>query len=184
MFRSIAIALIVAAFAGSAAAQTGLGIEAGFLQPIGDFADVADISPAFGVRWEIQDVNALGQVATMSFLVRSMYGILQTDADFEDSLRLLGGTPDDGSLLELGVAARGHSKASPLFVGIGAHYANVDAPGDGESTNAFGAFGGLGVRLGTATLIVDLEARMCILIPEEGDNLSYAAYTASLGLPF
>ena len=168
----------------SAAAQTGLGIEAGILQPFGDFGDTADMSPAFGVRWEVQDVNALGQVATVSFLARGLYAIVKTDADLADAIEQQGGSVDDGGLFEVGGAVRAYSSAAPLFVSIGAHYANLDPGGNSDNYNAFGGFGGLGLRLGASSVHVDIEARFCFLIPEEIDNQTYATYTAALAFPF
>jgi len=176
MCRVVVSLSLAVLFCSSAAAQTGLGIEAGILQPFGNFADGADISPAFGVRWEVQDVNALGQVATISFLARGLYAMVQA--------KEVGGvSPDDGGLLELGGAVRAYSSAAPLFVSIGAHYANLDAPA-ADNYNAFGGFGGLGVRFGASTMHIDIEARFCFLIPEEIDNQTYATYTAALAFPF
>ena len=69
--------------AGPAAAQTNLGVVGGALFPVGDFAETTDISPYIGARYELQDVNALGKVATVSYLVYGGYAFLLNDADYD-----------------------------------------------------------------------------------------------------
>jgi hypothetical protein len=183
MRRSIVLAaVLMLAAAIPAGAQTNLGIGGGLLLPVGDFGDIADASPYIGARWEVQDVNVLGQVAVMSFLVQGGFAFLQTDSDLEDALDALGDT-DDGSYFDIGLGARMYSAASPLFVSVGGNYVNLDAPGPGDSENGAGLYAGAGLVIDTPAVKVDVEGRANVVFIAD-DNLTHFQILAAFGFPF
>lgn len=184
MRRAILCATLICLIGSPALAQTGLGVEVGILLPNGDFGDQADPSPVFGANWEIQDINALGQVAALSFMLRGSYAIVRSSDETDQLLSLAGQDADNGGLLELGAGARAYSVASPFFVSAGAHYAKIDPIGGGDSLNGWGGYGGIGLRLGPPTIKIDLEGRFHFLVPEEGDNSNYFTLVAGAGFPF
>lgn len=179
--RLLVIVLLLAV-AVPAAAQTNLGVGGGVLLPIGDFGDVADASPYIGARWEVQDVNVLGQVAVMSFLVQGGFAFLQTDSDYEAALDAAGDS-NDGSYFDIGLGARMYSSASPLFVSVGGNYVNVDFAGPGDAENGFGMFAGAGLVFDTAVVKVDVEGRANIVFIQD-DNLTHFQILAAVGFPF
>ena len=111
--RRVTLLFLVCVFVGVgvAGAQTNLGISGGALLPLGDFEEATDISPYVGVRYEIQDVNALGQVAVLSYLIQGGFAFLQTDSRLETVLDAAG-DKDDGYYFEGGVGARGNRRRS------------------------------------------------------------------------
>lgn len=179
----VALSLIVAlASAVPAVAQTNVGVGGGILLPTGDFGDFADPSPYIGGRWEVQDVNALGQVAVMSYLVQGGFAFLQTDSDLEALLDEAGDN-SDGSYFDIGLGARVYSTKSPFFVGVGGSYVNVDFAGPGDSVNGFGVHAGLGLVMDTEAIKVDVEGRANFVLTDE-DNLTHFQVLATIGLPF
>lgn len=179
---ALVLASAVLAAAIPAGAQTNLGIVGGLLLPFGDFADVADASPYIGARWEVQDVNVLGQVAVMSFLLQGGFAFLQTDSDLEALLDDAGST-DDGSYFDIGLGTRMYSAASPLFVGVGGNYVNVDVAGPGDSENGLGLYAGAGVVIDTPSVKFDIEGRANIVFISD-DNLTHFQILAAFGFPF
>ncbi len=176
------IVVVLIALATSAGAQSNLALTGGMLIPFGDFGDVADPSPYVAARFEIQDVNVLGQVAVMSFLVQAGFAFLQTDSDLEEALDEAG-ISDDGSYFDLTVGSRVYSTASPLFVGAGVGFANVDFAGTDDSSNGFDIFAGIGLVLDTASVKFDIEGRGSIVLIED-DSINHFQILASLGFPF
>jgi hypothetical protein len=165
-----------------AAAQTNLGVGGGLLLPVGDFSDAADISPYVGARWEMQDVNALGELAVISLLIQGGFAFLQTDSDLEEALDEAG-TSDDGSYFDFGIGTRVYSVVSPLFVSVGGNYVNVDFPGPGDSENGGGLYAGAGLVIDTPSVKVDIEGRASVVfIPD--DNLTHFQILAAFGFPF
>jgi hypothetical protein len=173
---------IVVVAALPAGAQTNLGIGGGLLMPVGDFGDVADVSPYVGARWEMQDVNALGQVAVLSLLVQGGFAFLQTDSDLERSLDEAGES-DDGGYFDIGLGARMYSSASPLFVSVGGSYVNLDAPGPGDSENGGGLYAGAGLVIDTPSFKIDIEGRANVVFISD-DNLTHFQVLAAFGFPF
>lgn len=165
-----------------AGAQTNLGIGGGLLFPVGDFGDVADVSPYIGARWEMQDVNALGQVAVMSLLLQGGFAFLQTDSDYEKLLDEAGES-DDGGYFDIGLGLRMYSSASPVFVSVGGSYVNVNFPGPGDSENGAGLHAGAGLVLDTPSFKFDIEGRANVVFIS-GDNLTHFQVLASFGIPF
>ena len=181
--RPILITIIVLALlAPVAGAQSNLGVTGGMLLPFGDLGDIADASPYVGARYEIQDVNALGQVAVMTFLVHGGFAFLQTDSDLEELLDEAGDT-SDGSYFDAGLGMRVYSAASPLFVGAGLGYANLDPAGSGDSVNGFLAHAGAGLVVDLPSIKVDLEGRVNFVAGED-DNYQHFQVLLTLGLPF
>ncbi len=172
----------VLVLAGAASAQTNLGFTGGALFPVGDFAESADISPYIGVSLEIQDVNAIGQVAVLSFLLQGGYAFLQTDSDLEALLDEQGKT-EDGSYFDVGVGARVYSTANPLFISVGASYLNLELAGGGDSQNGFGAYIGAGFASAVTSFRLSIEGRANIGLFED-DNLTYFQALVGFGLPF
>jgi len=180
--KTAAIAAFLVMLA-SAAWATNLGLTAGILLPLGDFSDHADTSPYVGAHWEIQDVNARGQVALMSFVFQGGFAFLQTDGSFEKALDALGES-GDGRYFDLGVGVRVHSAALPLFVTAGAHYVNLNPAGNAGAINGVGATVGLGLQKGTPQLKLGVEARVNVAALEDDVNLQHFLLLATIGLPF
>ena len=182
MRRTLLFIVAIIAFAGVANAQTNLGVRAGVLLPTGDFGDFADPSPYIGAHWELQDVNALGQIASLSFMIEGGFAFLQTDSDLETYLDSIGDS-SDGSFFDLGVGARVHSTVSPLFVSVGASVMNVDYAGPTESKTGFGGHVGLGFGVDLGMFNIDLEGRANIGVLD-GSDVQFFQVFMNLGLPF
>jgi hypothetical protein len=169
-----------------AAAQSNLGVTGGFLIPIGDFNDVTDPSPYLGARFELQDVNVLGEVAVVTVLVELGFAFLQTDSDLEDALKEAAGEDvsiDDGSYFDIGLGTRMYSAVTPFFVGAGAAYVNLDPPGPADSSSGFDIHAGLGLVFDTASVKFDIEGRGTIVFIED-DSVNHFQVLASVGIPF
>ena len=174
---------LVLVLAVPAAAQTNLGVVGGALFPVGDFAKTTDISPYLGARYELQDVNALGKVATVSYLVYGGYAFLLTDADF-DALLKSQGKDGNGGYFNLGLGARVYSKSTSLFVGIGAEYVNYNPAGAESSSNGFGLNAGLGFATAVTSFRLELEGRGNIVFLEGDTHIGSFLVLIGLGLPF
>ena len=172
---------VVIVLASAASAQTNLGFTGGALFPVGDFAESADISPYVGVSLELQDVNAIGQVATLSYLLQGGYAFLQTDADLEALLDAQGKTKD-GSYFDVGAGVRVYSKASPLFISVGASYLNLELAGDSGSQSGFGAYIGVGFASAVTTFRLSVEGRANLGLFSD-DNIQYFQALVGFGLP-
>lgn len=160
-------------------AQTRLGLEVGPLIPIGDFGDGFDSSLWIGARAELQDVNALGQVARASLVLQGGYSSLEP----ADGLGPAGDF--DASYLELGVGARVYSVALPFFVSVGAAWSKFDVDGaDGQ--NGFAPSLGAGLSFGLGGAFVEIEGRGHVAFV--GDDSAYDprffTLTGAVGLPF
>jgi len=173
---------VVIVLASAASAQTNLGFTGGALFPVGDFGESADISPYIGVSLEIQDVNAIGQVAVLSFLVQGGYAFLRTDPDLEARLDEQG-ISEDGGCFDAGAGIRVYSTASPLFIGVGASYLNLKLAGDGDSNHGFGGYIGLGLASAVTSFRLSIEGRANIGF-FENDNIEYFQALVGFGLPF
>ncbi len=167
----------------SAAGATNLGVTAGFLMPIGAFSETADPSPYIGASWEIQDINARGQSALLSYVVQGGFAFLQTDSDLERVLDALGQS-GDGSYFDLGGAVRVHSAALPLYVTAGANYVNLNPAGSGGAINGVGATIGLGIQQSTSQFNFGVEARVNFAALEDDVNLQHFLILVNLGFPF
>ena len=117
----LALTILVATLSSPAVAQNRLAIEVGPLLPTGDMADFYETSLWFGARFEIQDVNPLGQVATLSFYGRGGYALLNLDSAVEEQLDAAG-TDTGSSYFDIGIGTRAYSVASPFFVSASASF--------------------------------------------------------------
>jgi hypothetical protein len=174
-----AVLMIVA---GSADAQTNLGFTGGALFPVGDFAETTTISPYVGVALEIQEVNAIGQVAVLSFIVQGGYAFLQTDEDHQAYLDE-NHISEDGRYVDAGIGARVYSTANPLFISLGASYLNVKIAGAGSSNNGFGGYAGLGFASRVTSFRLTVEGRANIGFVDD-DSLVHFQALLGFGLPF
>jgi hypothetical protein len=147
-----------------------------------DFADTVEDSPYVGARLEVQDVNALGQAATLSFLVEGGFAILRTDAELKAVLAALGDT-DDGSYFDIGVGVRAHSTAVPLFLGAGVAYVNLDDPGSPGSNGGFGAYVGLGFTFGPESFRFEIEGRANAGFINDRKNIQFLQALVGFGFP-
>jgi hypothetical protein len=172
--------LLALTIAGSAAAQTNLAIVGGALFPFGDFGDTSDISPYIGARYEIQDVNALGKVATTSYLIYGGYAFLLTSSDWE----ALVGTDENGSYFDIGLGARVHSKANGLFAGVGAGYVNFNPAGVASSSNGLGLMVGLGLATNMTSFKLELEGRGNVAFMEGSQTITSVLVLLGIGFPF
>lgn len=181
--RRIATALVlvlVVLGASDASAQTRFSVEAGPLVPFGDFSDGVDGSAWIGARGEFQGVNALGQVAKLSFVVQTGY------ADLE----LADGAEGDASLFAVGAGVRVYSVALPFFLHGGVEYISTDyESGDplvDASSNTFGPTLGGGFLFDFGAVFVEVEARLHMGLGAGDDEIDprFTTFTAALGLPF
>jgi hypothetical protein len=167
----------------STAGATNLGLSAGVLMPIGDFADQADPSPYIGAHWEIQDINARGQAALLTVIVQGGFAFLKTDADLERALDAIGDS-GDGSYFDVGAGVRVHSAALPIFVTAGANYVNLNPAGSGGSLHGGGGTIGLGVERSTAQIKYGAELRASFAVLENDVTEQHLLLMGTLGLPF
>lgn len=159
-------------------AQTRLGLEVGTYMPMGDLGDVADNSLWLGARAELQDVNALGQVAALSLVLQGGFAPLEFETPGE-------ATTEDGSYFEIGAGARVYSMALPFFLSAGLAYSNYDTGGSSEGglTPSIGA----GLNFGLGGIFVEFEARgrLTFLGDDFGaEDPRFVTLTAAVGLPF
>jgi len=181
-FQILAI-LSLALLACPAAHASGLGVEVGVLMPAGDLGDVADPSPYIGGSFEIQDINPLGQVAVMSFIVRAGFSPLQTSSSIETALEALGGGSDDGSLFDIGAGVRVHSAVNPLFATAGGSWVTLDPAGPGDSEGGLGGFVGIGASFGPPTVKINFEGR-ANLASIDSNSVQFFQLLASAAFPF
>jgi hypothetical protein len=186
MRRILLICVMCVVVATAASAQSNLGIEAGAIFPFGKFGDTTDPSPYIGVRWERQDVNALGQTAVMSYIIRGGYSTLKTQTAFKNSMSLQGREVEDGTFFDVGLATRVYSKKNPLFVGAGASYVDIDRVGNlsGDKTQGIGGFVGLGLSFGGDSVKFDLEGRAAVVAAWEGETLTWGQALLAIAFPF
>lgn len=164
-----------------AQAQTRLSLDAGILVPFSNMSDLHGVSPLVGVRWEGQDVNALGRIATRTWFLRFGYGILQTASEVTD----LTGDNSNGYYLDACIGGRAYAQStkSPFFVSVSGGYAQYQGPGDSDTFYGGTVNGGLGLRLGLLGFVVEAEVRGHIAILVDTDNLEYMSGIVSLGIP-
>jgi len=179
----VALFVTVILLVASGAGATNLGVTGGALVPLGDFSDQAKASPYIGAHWEIQDVNARGQVALLSFVFQGGFAFLQTDDSFQKALDTLGES-GDGSYFDLGAGVRVHSATLPLFVTAGANYVNLNPAGSGDAISGVGASVGLGVEKGTPQFKFGVEARVNFAALENDVNIQHVLILATLAFPF
>lgn len=175
----IGLALLV--ISTGATAQTRLAIEAGPMIPFGDFGDVLDTSAWIGARLEMQNVNALGQVASASLVLQGGYSDLQLAEDIKDA---------DASYWELGVGARVYSVALPFFINAGLNYfdASYDLLDAGTvvsvSSSGIAPTIGAGLNFGLGGIFVEVEGRLHFGFSDDAADPRFFTLTGALGLPF
>lgn len=181
-YSVIIFAAVLTLIAGTAFAQTNFGLMGGALFPFGDFGKTTDISPYVGATLEIQEVNAIGQVAVLSFIVQGGYAFLQTDADREEYLDMMG-ISGDGHYFDAGVGARVYSTANPLFLGAGVSYLNVKIAGQRNADNGIGGYVSVGFANKVSSFRLSIEGRANIGFVGN-DTISHAQALVGFGLPF
>lgn len=182
-YRLALLVMLVLVVAGTAAAQTNLGIVAGALFPFGDFQNTSDVSPYVGVRYEIQDVNALGKVATVSYLVYGGYAFLITDKQWDEFLNSIG-IDENGGYFDLGLGVRIHSKTNGLYAGVGAGYVYFNPAGASNASNGLGLQASLGIATGLTSYKLELEVRGNVAFVEDSQTITSALVLLGFGLPF
>ena len=175
-YRLPLFVLLALLTAGSVAAQTNLGIVGGALFPFGDFKDTSDISPYIGARYEVQDVNALGKVATTSYMIYGGYAFLLASSD--------AGTDENGGYFDIGLGARVHSKTNGLFAGVGAGYVNFNPAGALSSSNGLGVMVGLGIATNMTSFKLELEGRGNVGFMEGSQTITSILVLLGIGFPF
>ena len=161
-----------------------LTLQGGALFPVSDFANTTDISPYGGLRFEWQDINALGQTAVQSFLLYGGYAALFAESDYKSLLEAAGSTADDGSYFEAGLATRVYSKKNSAFVGVGASYVNLNVPGPGEAKSGVGLMLGLGIANDSDSWRLELEGRANVAWVQDLDSIVSFMVLLGIGLPF
>ena len=179
----LAVGVLAAGVAAPAAAQNRLSAEAGGLFPFGDFADANSTSLYIGARFEFQDVNALGAVAVVSYLLRAGYAPLAVDSDRKSLLESVGESTSS-HLFNAGGGLRVYSTKSPLFMSFGVEYLNLDLPGDIESKNGVNLNLGAGLTWGRESIILEAEVRGHVAFLEDIDNIQYMIVQGNIGIPF
>jgi len=175
----VILVLPVAAMAGN-----NLTLQGGALFPVSDFADANTISPYGGLRFEWQDINALGQTAVQSFLIYGGYSILFIDSDYKSALEAVGASTDDGGYFEAGVATRIYSKSNAAFVGVGGSYVNYNPAGPADSKPGFGLMVGLGLANDSSTYRLEIEGRANVAWIQDRDSIVSFMALLGIGLPF
>lgn len=179
----LVVAVLAASVAPPAAAQNRLSAEAGGLFPFGDFGDANSTSLYIGARFEFQDVNALGAVAVVSYLLRAGYAPLAVDSDVEDALES-DGQSTSSHLFNAGGGLRVYSTRSPLFMSFGVEYLNLDPPGNVDSQNGMNLNLGAGLTWGREALILEAEVRGHVAFFSDIDNIQYMIVQGNIGIPF
>jgi hypothetical protein len=156
-------------------AQTRFAVEAGGLLPSGGMGDTIEESLWFGARMEIQKVNALGQVASGSILIRAGYSDLSVKKDAAEGA--------SASYFDVGLGARVYSTAIPFFLSAAGSYARYDPVGT-NSKNGFTPSIGAGLALSLGNLFIEGEGRINFALVEDIDNVQFWTLTGALGLPF
>ncbi len=182
LFAGLALVALVVTVATAlpAHAQTRLSLDAGILMPVSDMSDVHDLSPVVGARWEYQDTNALGRVATRTWFLRFAYGIMQKT----DGLAVV---PDaaDGHYFDATIGGRAYaqSRFSPFFMSVSGGYAQYKLPADSDTFHGGTLNGGLGLRIPFLGFILEAEARGHITLLNDIDNVQFFTGIVSLGIP-
>lgn len=182
MKRTLLLVLVlVAAFDGLttsvAHAQTRLGLEVGTYVPVGDLGDAADNSLWLGARAELQAVNALGQVAALSFVLQGGYSSLEFENPAADEVV-------DGSYYEIGAGARVYSMALPFFISAGLAYSSYDFGDTSEGGISPSIGAGMSFGLGGVFMEFEARGRVSFLGDEAGYDPRFVTLTAAVGLPF
>ena len=165
---------------GSADAQTRIALDAGGLLPVGNMADVHELSPYVGARWEHQETNALGRVSTRTWFLRFGYGFLMAE-----DLPELTDSDSDGHYLDacIGARAYAHSRFSPFFLSVSGGYAQYQLPGPSDTHHGGTFNGGLGIRLPLLGFVFEVEARGHLTLLDGTDNVQFFTGIVSLGIP-
>lgn len=182
--RFVGLMMVVLALPAAALAGNNLTLQGGALFPVSDMADQNTISPYGGLRFEWQDINALGQTAVQSFLVYGGYSILFIDSDYKSALEAASQSTDDGGYFEAGVATRIYSKANAAFVGVGGSYVYYDPAGPGESKPGAGLMIGLGLANDASTYRLEIEGRANVAWIQDYDSIVSFMVLLGIGLPF
>lgn len=183
MRHSIPLVIVaLLATAGTSVAETNLAVMGGAMFPVSDFANTTDISPYLGARVELQDVNARGQTAVLSYLAWGGFGLLFPDADVEAALKAAG-QDEDGTYFEAGVGARVYTR-SALFLGGGVSYVHLDEAGPTKSLNGVGFMVGLGVAFNRTSFKFEIEGRGKLALLQESNDIEHLELVAAIGFPF
>jgi hypothetical protein len=182
--RFVGLAMMALALPAVAMAGNNLTLQAGALFPVSDMADANTISPYGGLRFEWQDINALGQTAVQSFLVYGGYAILFIDSDYESSLVAADQSADDGGYFEAGVATRIYSKSNAAFVGVGGSYVSYDPAGPSGAKPGAGLMIGLGLANDSPTYRFEIEGRANVAWIQDYDSIVSFMVLVGVGLPF
>ena len=163
-----------------AQAQTRISLDAGGLLPVGDMADVQKLSPYVGAKWEQQNTNALGHIATRTWFLRFGYGFMQ-----KEDIEGLPESASDGHFLDLCLGGRAYARSrfSPFFMSLSGGYANFQAPGPGDSFHGGTVNGGLGLRFGLLGFVAEAEVRGHLAFLDGADSLQFFTGIVSLGIP-
>ena len=92
--RFVVVMVLVLIVPAATLAGNNLTLQGGALFPVSDFAETSTISPYGGLRFEFQDVNALGQTALQSVLIYGGYALLLADDEYKSLLEAAGQTVD------------------------------------------------------------------------------------------
>jgi hypothetical protein len=178
--------VLVVAFTGvvqTAQAQNRLSVEAGGLFPFGDLGDATDTSLYIGARFEFQDINALGAVAVVSYLLRAGYAPMRVNDDTKSALEQAGESTDS-NMFNAGGGLRVYSTKTPVFLSLGLEYLNLDPPGMVDSQNGMNVNLGAGLTWGRETFVVEAEVRGHLGFFSDIDNIQYMTLQGEIGVPF
>jgi hypothetical protein len=164
-------------------AQNRLSVEAGGLFPFGDFGDTNDTSLYIGARFEFQDVNALGAVAVVSYLLRAGYVPLRVKDDVKTALEQAGQSTDS-NMFNAGGGLRVYSTKTPVFLSLGAEYLNLDPAGDVGSQSGMNLNLGAGLTWGRETFVLEAELRGYAAFFSDIKNVQYMTVQGQIGIPF
>ena len=181
--------LILFAAVAPAGAQTRLSLEGGVVVPLGAFGDLTDASLRYGIRAEIQPVNAIGERRLLAWFARVGFADLSFDSEVERTL-YPDGLAHEPYLLDVGGGARVYSRVAPFFVSAGAGWVRYRPGGVGSSARSgVDLYGGLGFSAPVASVHVEAELALheALLGGDSvsgGDDLQYVTGLLGLALPF
>jgi hypothetical protein len=182
--RFAVMVVLVLMVPGAVLAANNLTLKGGALFPVSDWANTTKISPYFGLHFEFQDVNALGQTSLRGIQFYGGYALLLPDDDFKSAAETLGQTIEDGGYFDAGMAVRVYSKANSAFVGVGGAYVGYDEPGPRGYKSGFGLMLGLGLANNAETFRLELEARANVAWIQDRDTIVGFFVLLGIGLPF